>query len=207
MTVQSIVEGHGDVTALPTLLRRLAAECHLSEVRFAPPLRLARAEFRTAGRLPNLVLAARSRPDCDGLLVLFDSDDACPKETAPALQASLQAMLGGVPCQVVMAHREFESWFLAGLAGLRGHRGIRPDAVYEGDPEQPRDAKGRLQAHLLAGRTYTETDDQPALAARFDLTDAYRRSRSFRRLVAALGRLAIANGLSLTMPSTWTTSP
>src|SRR2546426_7135782 len=56
-----------------------------------------------------------------------------------------------VPCAVVLAHREYEAWFLASLESLRGRRGIRGDAEAHPDPEEPRDRKStRLNSsHLV----------------------------------------------------------
>ena len=42
---------------------------------------------------------------------------------------------------VVLAHREFEAWFLAAIESLRGTGGIRADAESHHDPESPREQK------------------------------------------------------------------
>ena len=55
------------------------------------------------------------------------------------------------------------------------------------------------------GRTYTETQDQPALTALFDLAAAYRSCRSFRRMVRAFGLLAASAGVEISSwpPPSW----
>jgi len=89
---------------------------------------------------------------------------------------------------VVVANREFESWFLAGIESLRGRRGIRQDAGAPLDCETIRDAKGRLNAFMI-GETYHALTHQPSFAATLDISLAARRSRSLRKFVAEVGRL------------------
>lgn len=76
----------------------------------------------------------------------------------------------------------------------RGHRRIRADAQTHPVPEQPRGAKGQLEARMEAGATYLETTDQPALSASFSLMTAHRRSRSCRKLADSFGRLVSSMG-------------
>ena len=54
-------------------------------------------------------------------------------------------------------------------------------------------------------RGYSKTADQPALTARFDMAMAYRRCRSFRRMVKVFGLLAAGVGITLDPwpPSDW----
>lgn len=47
-------------------------------------------------------------------------------------------------------------------------------------------------AACAAGASYSLTVDQPAMTAHLDLQSAYRRCRSFRKLVRAFGALAAA---------------
>jgi hypothetical protein len=108
-----------------------------------------------------------------------------------------------------MAYREYEAWFLATIESLRGKRGIRPDADSHPNPEEPKGAKGQLELRMHPGRSYSETADQPALSAMFDMALAYRRCRSFRRLVKAFGLLAAGVGVVLDKwpPPAWEGNP
>ena len=92
-----------------------------------------------------------------------------------------------MPCGVVLAHREYEAWFLAAIESLRGRRGVRIDAESHPNPENPRGAKEQLELRMHPRASYVETADQPAFSAQFSLEVAYRRSRSFRRLATSLG--------------------
>ena len=138
--------------------------------------------------LQNAIRVAALAQDCGGILVLFDADDDCPMELAPALERWARAAAGATPCSIVMANREYEAWFLASIGSLRGHMGVREDAASFPEAESPRDAKGRLKRQMLSGR-YSPAADQAALTARFDLASAWRGCRSFRKLVSSTGAL------------------
>ena len=86
---------------------------------------------------------------------------------------------------------------------LRGQRRIRDDAEYPADPEAKRGAKGLLGQFMPPNSPYSETADQPALSAVFDLSDSYRRCPSFRKLVKELCRVLEATGHQPTVPPEW----
>ena len=46
-----------------------------------------------------------------------------------------------------------------------------------------------MESRIDPDATYTETTHQPAFSAMFSLSDAYRRSRSFRKLASSFGNL------------------
>jgi len=205
MRIQPIVEGYGEVEAVPILLRRLRDEAEAWELEINPPIRRKRSEFLDESALRKSVRLALLQPDCRAILILFDSDDDCPKEKAPEIENWARDEAGETPCAVVMAHREFEAWFLATVESLRGRRGIRNDAEPPAEPESPRDAKGRLERRMEQGRSYSETSDQAPLTAVFDFPTAYGRSRSFRRMVRAFGALVAGTGITLSEwpPASW----
>ncbi len=66
-------------------------------------------------------------------------------------------------------------------------------------------AKAHLEERMQPGASYLETTDQPALTALFSLADAYRRSRSFRKLASSFARLARALGQEINEwpPARW----
>ncbi len=180
-----IVEGHSEVQAVPVLLRRLLAEREQYEIQIGRPVRVGRYKVVRPGELERTVHLARRRPEgCDAILLVLDADDDCPKELAPRLLARAREASGGLPVAVVLAKSELESWFVGSLESLHAVRGIPGTAVSPEHPENIRDAKGYLSRQMkMSGRTYVETDDQPALAARFDLQMARQRCPSFDKLV------------------------
>jgi hypothetical protein len=203
--IQPIVEGFGEVEAVPVLLRRLRDEAGVYAWDVNQPIRKKRSELVQESALRRAVKLAKLQIECRAILILFDSDDDCPKDLAPVLQGWAQAEAAPLPCAVVMAHREYEAWFLATVESLRGKRGIRDDALSHPQPEVPRDAKGQLETRMLPGRSYSETMDQAALTAQFDLAIAHARCRSFRHIVKAFGVLAGSSGTAIAQwpPSAW----
>ncbi|MBM3748508.1 MAG: DUF4276 family protein, partial [Acidobacteria bacterium] len=117
-----------------------------------------------------------------------------PKTLAPELLERAQKAASHLPVAVVLPKREFEAWFLAAAESLRGYRDLSADLEPPSDPEAVRGAKEWLQRHLPPGRRYSETLDQPALAAVFDLELARRRSSSFEKLCREITRLFVQLG-------------
>ena len=207
MNIQPIVEGHGDVVAFPVLLRRLLAEAGRSTIGVGRPIRRRRHELVREFDVQKAVRLALSKQNCRAILILFDGDSDCPAELGPAVRAWATASAGDIPCEVVLAHREYEAWFLAAIESIRGLRGILSDAESHPSPEEPRGAKEQLEARMRAGRSYIERTDQPALSARFSMPDAYRRSRSFRKLTGSIGTLlsSLQQDVGTWPPPAWLT--
>ena len=197
MIIQPIVEGHGDVEAVPVLLRRLVDEAQTWEVGVGRSIRRRRSQLVQKAELQKSVRIALLQSDCAAVPILFDADDDCPAELAPEIRGWAAAVAGSVPCEVILAKREYEAWFLGAIESLRGLRGIRSDATLHSEPEAPRDAKGELEKRMYAGSSYFERDDQPALTARFAFSDAHRRCRSFRKLANEFGMLVRAMGVGI----------
>lgn len=192
MNIQPIVEGHGEVQAVPVLLRRLLAEAEIWEVDVGKPIRRRRNELATEEGIARSISLAHSKPNCAAILVLFDSDDDCPAQLGPKVQEWADAAARGTPCAVCIAHREYEAWFLATLDSIGAQWG-EDDVQPHPDPESPRGAKGEIERRML-GRGYKETTHQPKFSDYFCLSDAFKRSRSFRKLVKSFGALTSAMG-------------
>jgi hypothetical protein len=186
-----IVEGHGESTAVPILIRRIVAHyapnmfAHVGQV-----IRVKRTELIQAGGLERFVeLAARQTTRSDGILILLDADDDCPREVAEELAARAKKTRPDRNISVVAANREYEAWFLAAARSLRGKRGLADDLEPPPNPEAIRDAKGWLAKRTAQGFSYKPTIDQPALTQLFDLEQAYA-ARSFRKIVKEVIALA-----------------
>ncbi|MBI4625041.1 MAG: DUF4276 family protein [Verrucomicrobia bacterium] len=191
MKIYPIVEGHGEVEAAPVLLRRLLAEARCQGIGVGRPIRRTQSQLRSKEGIQAGVRLALLQPECAAVVILFDGEDDCPKELAASVRAWARDAAGGKPCDVVIAYREYETWFLAALESLRGQYGIPRNATAPADPESKRDAKGALEEFMPADRAYSETGDQPAMSAAFDMGLAHRRNRSFRKLVKAVGELLV----------------
>lgn len=183
--VVAIVEGDGEVAALPVLLRRLA-QWRTPElyVEVPPPIRVAKDRFlnRSDEFSRHLQLAAAKCGEAGWILVLLDADDDCPAEKGAAIWARAKRIVPHRRIGVVLANREYEAWFIAAAASLTGCRGfVFQQADADVDAEVPRNAKGWM-AQRMGGAGYHETTDQAAFSAVLDLNAAFERSRSFRKL-------------------------
>ena len=196
MKVYLIVEGHGEVTAAPVLLRRLLWDCAQSygvDIG-SPVIRRTQSQLTREVGVGDAVRLAMAQPDCAAVLVLFDGEDQCPVELAAKVRLWAQAAAGQIPCEVVIAYREYETWFLAALESLRGRCRIAEDASAPANPELKRDAKGALEEFMPSGASYAPTIHQQKLSAVFDMSLAHQRNRSFRKLTKAVGDLLLQLG-------------
>src|SRR5262249_41597978 len=134
-------------------------------------------------------LAARQVGRQGGIPVLVDGEDDCPAKLGPQLLARACKTRSDLPIGVVLAKHEFEAWFLAAAESLRGKRELADDLTSPPDPESIHDAKKWLRQRMAGGRTYSETLDQPALTALFDLDAATQRSDSFEKCLREITNL------------------
>lgn len=182
--IASIVEGDGEVDALPVLLRRFSEwKPPHDAVATLAPIRVRRDRFlnKEDEFRKQLLLAAAKCGDDGWILVVLDADDDCPAEMGQTIYEKAQRYVSHRNLSVVIANREFEAWFIAAAQSINGQRGFSVSDDEELAAEVPRNAKKWMQQHM-AGGTYREVLDQPAFAARIDLQQAFDNSRSFRKL-------------------------
>ena len=191
MTVKigCIVEGHGDVEAVPILIRRIAtALCPELTIR-TYPTRVPRTKLVEVNSLERTIeLTARRIGRQGALFIILDSDDDCPAKLGPELLQRAVNVRSDLPIAVVLAKREFEAWFLAAAESLRGQRELKNELQSPSNPEGIRDAKGWLSRQMEGNRTYDEVSDQPAFTARFDFEQA-RHANSFDKCYRDIARL------------------
>jgi hypothetical protein len=189
-TIASIVEGDGEVSALPKLLHRIAAELDVPNLLTPIPMRIPRGKITIAGGIERAVAAEALRvPGKGGVLVLLDADDDCPVECGPLLLARARAARQDKQVSVVLANREFEAWFLAAAPSLAGQFGFPTEFARPESPEAPRDCKGLLTKARPKGQPYKETVDQAPLTSAFDLKMAREHSDSFDKFYREVSRL------------------
>jgi hypothetical protein len=188
-----IVEGQGELEAVPILVRRIAQEvCPDRGVTVSSLFRIPRSRLVKSGELERAVeLAARRVGRTGAILIILDSDDECPAALGPDLLARAVQKRPDMSIRVVLAKREFEAWFLAGAESLRGRRGLTADLRSPENPEGIRGAKEWLTAHMTGDRHYVETLDQAALAAVLDLTMVRQRADSFDKFFRDISSLFI----------------
>jgi hypothetical protein len=183
-----VVEGKGEVEAIPNLCSRILAflaahewlvdqdpirqpRGNLVDARLPGPGRPCRAE----GMNKALAIASARKPDA--VLVLCDADDECPGTWARSVP---ERTVLGQPVAGVMAVREFEGWLLwaCGDKELAQARAS--------DPERIRNAKGKLE-QLVPG--YSPTTHQLVMTRKIDIHLVRKRSRSFDKLVRTIAEL------------------
>jgi len=186
-----IVEGHGEIQAVPVMLRRLAQEWDPGLYLNIPrPFRAGRYKLVKTGELERIVeFVARRLETPRAILILIDAEGDCPKELAPELLARARKARSDMPIGVVLAKHEFEAWFLAAIESLSGRRGLRENLAPVEQPESVSGAKEFLTRNMQGSSAYSETLDQPALAAVFDIELARKRSDSFDKCCREVQRL------------------
>ncbi len=203
-----IVEGHGEVHAVPILLRRWLSSRHYHnvEVDVGGPVRASGKGALTVshdgenelGVEHYVEIALLRQPDA--VFVLADADEECPMILGhDLLQRALTVVPRAYPVGVVVAKREYEAWFLVAFASSRfrdeltklgfilNHRSL-PRGIRV---EEVADCK-KYVANLIGLKKYEETIHQAQLTEILPFTRAMtRRSRSFRKLLKELDSLLI----------------
>ena len=188
-----IVEGPGELEAVPWLLRQLLWE----KGEFALQVKRAlnahgRGNLTVEGGLERFLQYAASVPGCCGVLILVDANGDCPLDLAHTLATRAEARSLPVPVAIVVAYREYETWFLASLGSIRGQFGLGEGLQCPRAPDRIGDPKGWLARHMRGGRVYKETTDQFPMTRAMDQYQAVT-NRSFRRLAGAVDFLAAAS--------------
>lgn len=172
--VAPIVEGHGEVEALPPLLHRIARwVSYQGPLRVNPPIRVKSGSFlhdQDYFRKQVALAGAKAAQGGGGILILLDCEDDCPATLGPDLLQRARAVRADVDVIVALAYREYETWFLTAARSLRDLRGLPHDLEPPQAPEAIRDAKGWLGARMASG--YDPVVHQLEFTRKFDLDEA-----------------------------------
>ena len=189
-----IVEGDGEVKAVPHLLRRVLGEhCGRYDIRIQRPIN-SRGVGGIRKDIKQFLKYVKKYLECDAVLVLLDSDGDCPRSLAADLARSATEFNMDVPVAIVCAHHMYEAWFVASLDSPSGENircklALSEDAEYEGDVESIRSPKGWIEVRMPRDKSYKETVDQAGLSYLIDIEHTRCRSRSFRRFCHAVEEL------------------
>lgn len=193
LKVVPIVEGHGDVAAVPVLLRRCAEHFYSTvTVDVLTPVgqprdRLVKNKDECLVRSVQLAqakLIQHQVPESmSWILVIVDADDDCAATLGPAMLKAVASAGVTIPVSVTLAVREFETWLVGGANTLT-------DQLRETDPPDAPEASGARKGWIekrIRTPKYSETVDQPRLAAAFDLGRCRKTCPSFDKLCREFG--------------------
>ena len=188
--IAPIVEGHGEVEAVPALLHRIFNVIgYNGQVLINPPIRVKVGSFLTDPnyRRRMILLASSKAAERGGtVMILFDCEDRCPAELGPNLLADARAFRADVRILVVLSYREYETWFITAARSLRGKRGLPADLEPPANPEAIRGAKEWLSERMAT--SYDPIIHQAEFSRTIDIGQA-RGNPSFDRLCIRLGQL------------------
>jgi len=171
-----VVEGHGDAQAALNLVTRLWTDLALAPFHWAEPMR--GKNLHQERGLQKACEMLRAKRDANAVLILRDEDDGCPKDLAPLAAAWVRSLRLPFPSAVVLAHREFEAFFLPCISRMAGQKlqgpggvereGLAVSACFSGNPEAVRGVKEWLSRQMPPGRAYKPTVDQLPLTRLID---------------------------------------
>lgn len=190
-----VVEGDGDVLAIPLLTRRLLHDNEIYDVRIeSPPQKrhdVAHLKGKNWYNFDRYLQAAYGW-ECP-VMWTIDCDDDCA--LAVAREFSERAATIGVRQPLAFAFwvKEFESLFLADSETTKSVLGceFKNLPVY---PEQKRGVKEFINSCLPAGRRYSETIEQEKVVSRLNFSVLRKTSRSFQHFEKALLWLVAQEG-------------
>ncbi len=196
LNIAPIVEGDGEVEAVPILLRRLVP--HLLADAYAGVVRpIRQPRDRLVGNkqdcLKNSILFAAAKltqiQQTDSLslvLVICDSDDDCAKVLAQQMNTVALKAAFEHEVSIVLAVQEFETWFVGAAESLGRFLELKNPP-----PEKPEESgsKKRWVEDRFKGAKYSETIDQAKMAAAMDLTLCRKRCPSFDKLCREIERV------------------
>jgi len=178
-----VVEGAGDFSSVPLLLRRYFQEKEDYRDILGKPIPTKGISNATKENgIEGYAATAAYRPGCRGILIVLDSDNTVPLEREAALRGRIEGIVVQ-PFIVSLAVRDYEGWLYASIESLelgeitylQGVRGLSviKDAVKE-----------------LSGESYTKPIWQPRLTQRMNISLARSRNPSLDRMLQGFDTLA-----------------
>lgn len=193
MDLLTIVEGDGEIAAVPALVRQVLTVHHRYDVSILKPHR--RGEWPKAKKEFDRFFEVAMIEGAPILWVLdFDCDEclSVEDEVSWALDRA-RRIRNDVHFEMCFMVKEFESLFLADEGTTRSVFPDIPESFhFPADPEAVRDAKGWLAAARPSGSTYKPTMHQAKIAAQLNVAVLRERSPSFARFETSLLRLVNA---------------
>jgi hypothetical protein len=192
------VEGIGETTAVPVLLRRIWKEYGLGEspIIHDPPHRIPRGQIvanlgeklsRAFQLAANYFRQPQFALDVGLVLVLVDADDDLPCVLGPRIREAAQALRHDLKVASIVANKEYETWFVAAAESLTEFLDVK--SPIPNDPEAERCGKAWIEKNFRVGR-YAPPTDQARMTERMGLKQCRTRSHSFDKLCRDLEKAA-----------------
>ena len=197
-----IVEGDGEVTAVPVLLRKILWQLPRYDIEVARPKNAnGRGNLTKKGGIEKFIRYSWKERDSGAILVLIDADTECPLALAQDLTRRVQTIGILLPVVIVVAKRMYESWFLASISTIAGHLDLPDNLLPPPNIEDVPNPKAWIEGHFPMGRAYKETQDQEAMTNLMSI-DLATAAPSFQRMLNAINEAleAIDNGERLVTP-------
>ncbi|KXB29191.1 hypothetical protein AT959_18570 [Dechloromonas denitrificans] len=187
-----IVEGHGEIPAVPILIRNILATRGIHDVQ---PLSAWRhGEYPSVAKKFDSIFLAAIKENAPILWVMdFDSKDHdCPVKEEQNLLARAESLRPGWPIKIAFLVKEYETLFLIDETATRK---VFPDipakTSFPENPENIRGAKEWLsKARPSSGSAYKETVHQAKITAHLNFELLRARSSDFAHLERAVVELA-----------------
>lgn len=187
-----IVEGHGEIPAVPILIRNILAAQGIHDVQLLPAWR--HGEYPSVAKKFDNIFLAAIKENAPILWVMdFDSKvHDCPVKEAQNLLVRAEALRPGWPIKIAFLSKEYETLFLIDETATRK---VFPDiptkTPFPENPENIRGAKEWLsKARPSPGSAYKETVHQAKITAHLNLDLLRAHSSDFAHLERAVVELA-----------------
>lgn len=185
-----IVEGDGDLAAVPELIRRVAHAQGRYDVNVLRPHK--RGDIpKVKSRFDDFLQIALLESAPILWVLDFDCEDCLdPAAYRREFMERAAKLKGQTPVEFVFMVQEFETLFLADHETTRSVFADIPTAkIFPANPESVRDAKGWISEARPKGSAYKPTQHQQRIAAQVNLDRLRVRSASFRRFEEAVSLL------------------
>jgi hypothetical protein len=173
--IQLFVEGQGETSASQKLIYKIIEYYSLGHHVFSNGRRI--PNLHTDEGVKKAVNLAWLDPNTEGVLIMRDDEDNCPKVTAPRMAKLIKDLNAPFPVAYCIMYREFETLFIAyskEFAGQAIQHVIRGTIQFKTEipeviPETIRGAKEWISKYLEGGRVYKPTTDQLSLTQALDI--------------------------------------
>jgi hypothetical protein len=171
-----LVEGHGEIESVPKLAYKVCKDIGFNNIHFSKARRC--TNVHRAETLVKEIKKIQRESNIEGLLIVRDEEDWCPKTHAPKMASVIRANTMPFPIAYHLMYREFETLFCAYLNEFSGKcipRNTKGELIFKSDitapenPESKRDAKGFLSDALISNSGYKPSIDQLALTQALDV--------------------------------------